>query len=1463
MNKYHIGLDIGTSSVGFAAKYNDGSLVRTKGKNIIGARLFNEGKTAEERRTYRTTRRRYSRRRWRLNLLNQIFKDSLDEVDANFLKRLKESSLSNQDQNKKYFGELLFPNDKEKRLYSNNIQENKRGNDTIFHLRNRLMKSNEKADIREIYLAFHSMVKNRGNFLDNTPASSFEASDMHLVDILHNINNLYEQMNFSFSLNVLNSSKIESILLDNKVRNFDKKKTLIKLLQNKNSDKASKAIITEIVKLILGYNSKKINVVLGTPELETNELCLSNTNSDDQIVSIFSEINETQQNIINEIKTLYSRTKLNQIIPNGKTYSESMIDKYNLHHDQLRDLKLNILDHLDFDKNRKYNLKIAYAAYVGNIDKENFSDDDFDNFMKSITNKDGKSAVKKVINGHKKKITQSDLFSILHDLLGNPELTDTLVALLPAMPMPLKDFESQIKELMNIDNYSAVQKDIKALKKGKKKSDSISSEDIQAILDNNPLKDLFSHEAIKKEIIKINKSIQLGTYLPKLRTSDNASIPHQINQNEMDQIIEKQKQYYPWLAELNPNSNRKNIAKYKLDELIAFRIPYYVGPMITPNDQQNSSNANFAWMKRKASGVITPWNFEDKVDIKSTATEFIKRMTVKDTYLINEDVLPDNSLLYQEFKVLNELNIVKANGKHLTIKQKQSAFNDLFKKQKSVTAKKLSNYLANEYVTAPEITGLADKEKFNNNYGSYIDMKKIFGDKIDDLDLRDDFEKIIEWSTIFEDRDILRLQLKDIKWLNDKQINQLANKRYSGWGRLSRKLLTGLLNDNGERIIDSLWNTPANFMQAVNEPSIKEQITKINEQQVNNLGMESILDNSYTSPQNKKAIRQSIKVVDDIQRAMKGQAPASISIEFTRRPEKNSSTTKSRFKQMDKIYKSISNELSKQLKDDLKNYKNDLSDKLYLYFMQKGIDIYDNNNNTKKIKINDLKNYEIDHIIPQSYIKDNSLNNRVLTKRKINEDKGDNTPLDGLSSIDIMNRIPEWKKLLKQGLISVRKYRNLTTRIDTLSKYTKKGFVNRQLVETSQVIKLTANILNNKYQNNDTNIIEVNAYMNTQLREALKLFKSRELNDYHHALDAYLTTIVGTYLYNRYPKLRHYFVYGNFKKFDDSKTIDNLKTFNFLHDIIPQNKAPENKIINRTSGEVILNRQETIRRIKQIYNYKYMLITHEVSTRKNALYNQSIYPAKLVNNNFTSIKKDRPSNLYGGHTGNKNAYMAIVKIISSKRNEYKLVGVPIKSLSELNVAKKTSESIYNDKLHKIISVQIPNKQFLVVLDKVMYRQLIIDGDEKYTVGSTTYKYNAKQLVISPESVRILKDKEFRKKLSSKQQLNEKLDSVYSDILNQVNKYLPLYDINSFRKKLNAGFDKFKNINNNFEKTQILNDILEGLHDNPRQLAIKKIGITTPLGMLQVTNGIRLSEEAIIIYQSPTGLFESKVRIKDL
>lgn len=61
-DRYFLGLDIGTESVGWAVTTPDYKLVKRNGKALWGVRLFDEAQTAEERRGYRVARRRIERR---------------------------------------------------------------------------------------------------------------------------------------------------------------------------------------------------------------------------------------------------------------------------------------------------------------------------------------------------------------------------------------------------------------------------------------------------------------------------------------------------------------------------------------------------------------------------------------------------------------------------------------------------------------------------------------------------------------------------------------------------------------------------------------------------------------------------------------------------------------------------------------------------------------------------------------------------------------------------------------------------------------------------------------------------------------------------------------------------------------------------------------------------------------------------------------------------------------------------------------------------------------------------------------------------------------------------------------------------------------------------------------------------------------------------------------------------------
>lgn len=75
---YFLGLDVGTGSVGWAVTDTDYEIMRSHGKDLWGVRLFDSANTAEERRIFRTSRRRLDRRNWRIELLQGIFAEEIN-----------------------------------------------------------------------------------------------------------------------------------------------------------------------------------------------------------------------------------------------------------------------------------------------------------------------------------------------------------------------------------------------------------------------------------------------------------------------------------------------------------------------------------------------------------------------------------------------------------------------------------------------------------------------------------------------------------------------------------------------------------------------------------------------------------------------------------------------------------------------------------------------------------------------------------------------------------------------------------------------------------------------------------------------------------------------------------------------------------------------------------------------------------------------------------------------------------------------------------------------------------------------------------------------------------------------------------------------------------------------------------------------------------------------------------------
>ena len=77
--EYYLGLDMGTGSVGWAVTDPEYHLLRRKGKDLWGVRLFKTAETSASRRQSRVSRRRLQREKARIGYLQEIFADEIEK----------------------------------------------------------------------------------------------------------------------------------------------------------------------------------------------------------------------------------------------------------------------------------------------------------------------------------------------------------------------------------------------------------------------------------------------------------------------------------------------------------------------------------------------------------------------------------------------------------------------------------------------------------------------------------------------------------------------------------------------------------------------------------------------------------------------------------------------------------------------------------------------------------------------------------------------------------------------------------------------------------------------------------------------------------------------------------------------------------------------------------------------------------------------------------------------------------------------------------------------------------------------------------------------------------------------------------------------------------------------------------------------------------------------------------------
>ena len=194
--------------------------------------------------------------------------------------------------------------------------------------------------------------------------------------------------------------------------------------------------------------------------------------------------------------------------------------------------------------------------------------------------------------------------------------------------------------------------------------------------------------------------------------------------------------------------------------------------------------------------------------------------------------MPQKSLTCSMYEVLSEVNKIRIDGKLLPIDTKNRLIEDLFFKRKTVKEKDLINWLKQNQLTVGEITGYQKEKAFSSSLAPWIDFKEIF-DEINDSNY-DLIEKIIEDTTIFNEGSILKERLKKVYNLDQNKIKKIMKLKYSGWSRLSKKLINGIRADNkfgsSVSILDVMKESHMTLMEIINDQDLgfKQIIEKEN-----------------------------------------------------------------------------------------------------------------------------------------------------------------------------------------------------------------------------------------------------------------------------------------------------------------------------------------------------------------------------------------------------------------------------------------------------------------------------------------------------------------------------------------------------------------------------------------------------------------------------------------------------------
>lgn len=1362
--EYYLGLDMGTNSVGWAVTDKEYNLLRAKGKDLWGIREFDEAKTAAERRTHRTSRRRRQREIARRGMVRMYFDEAISSIDPYFFQRLDNSKyyVEDKDEPVRYMNGIFNDDNYTDKDYFKEYP-------TIFHLRCELIKNKEPHDVRLVYLAVANLFKRRGHFLNtgldsNSNRKIDEIYREFSVKFLEYIEKNSFDMSMAFPENI-DVDVLEEILSKRDVSRTEKAERIQALISNGKKDKRQ----TVFIKMLCGL---KVDASVLFAELELDEkcsICFSDYDYDEKVPQIQEVIGEDNYALVALLKEMNDIGTLAGIMKGYNYISESRVASYEKHKKDLQILKKLV---------RKYAANKVYDKLFRSVEDGTYS------------------AYVNSANAYDNKFRR------------------------------------------NMDSK-------------KRKADEF-YKTVKGVLQKFPKDD--------KDVAYIAREIETETFLPKQLTATNGVIPNQIHKKELDAILENASTYLDFLNDVDESGLS---VKERISKLYSFKVPYYVGPVTS----RSATDGGNGWVVRKEDGQVLPWNIEEKIDMGRTSEKFIERLIRDCTYINGEKVMPKASLKYERYCVLNEINNIRIDGEKISVELKQEIFKSLFENGKKVTRKKLFNFLYTKGLIEEDNQLSGIDKTINSSLSSFGKFTTMFGDKMREDTYIKMVEDIVFWCTVYGDeKKILRTNLKKYygKILSDSEIKRICGFKFKDWGRFSNEFLNlqGIYKPTGEitTIIKALWEDEnnSNLMELINSNlyTFAEELDKKKNKCVKTLKEFTYddLEDTYFSAPVKRMVWQTIKIMKELEQVLCAP-PSRIFVEMTRsEDEKGESGRKSsRKNHLQKLYKSIQGE-SAAWKKEMNNQidkadENGLlrSKKMYLYFTQMGRCMYTG----KTIELDDLFNnniYDIDHIYPRHFVKDDSLNNNlVLVKKETNAFKSDVYPINSniRNNADVRGL---WLKLKECNLITEEKYRRLTSSTPFTDEQ-KAGFIARQFVETSQGTKGVAEILK-QILPEESEIVYVKARNVSDFRHENELLKSRLINDFHHANDAYLNIVVGNAYYVKFTKNPLNYIRKEYNQ-DRSKYNYNLGSM-FRYDI---KRGDEVGWIAAKEGN-----PGTIATVKRVMARNTPLLTRMNFEATGKIANDTLYgKAKAKPDVYIPLKssdsKMQDVNKYGGYTSVSTAYFFLVEHGKENKRIRTLETLPVYMK---RIVEKSDEALveYCENELKLISPSIRKKK--IRIQSLVRRNGYYMHLSGKTLDQITLR-NAVSVCLNQKWINYVHDIE---KSATKESIK---DSINRSMNNELyNELLQKHQNTIFSKKPNPVGEILEKCQKNFEKLSLyeqvntLKQVMQLSAIGTVGSDLKLIGGSAKTGTIKISKTISKADEFVLIEQSVTGLLHKEI-----